>query len=183
MFNKTRYCRVVKSLSFTSGLAISLFISSAGAWAANTGLACTLPAGNFTAANWVSAQKTAATNNSHLVECHIGKDTSWLQQRTVQKQGNCTKQATASSWSDASAMWQSVGADIKTFCEKTDVPSGETRYVIKTDMKGSGAKVGEVYSKTKGSADIDDTQGAVTVLERYGSNNQWYILTGYPVLK
>ena len=183
MFNQFRFYGSIKSLSITSGLAVSLFFTSAGAWAVNTGLACTLPAGNFTAANWVSAQKTAATNNSHLVECHIGKDTTWLQQRTAQKQGNCAKQATAASWSDANAMWQSVEADIKTFCDKTVVPSGETRYVIKTDMKGTGAKVGEVYSKTKGSADIDDTQSAVTVLERYGSNDQWYILTGYPVLK
>lgn len=164
----------------SGAVATLLFLLSSAAIAAKTGPACVVPSsGGLSAAQWAAAQD-AATTKGHLVACHIGKDTTWLKDRTEGKKApKCTKQNIASTWSSADEMWKAVATDVDTFCKAAEV-SGEVKHAIQRPIGGTGANVvGSGYNASTGAFTIKDNQQSVLVFVKDASKG-WYVLTGYP---
>lgn len=179
MSGHVNFAYKVNARSLLSTVAATLLVFSSTALAARTGPACTLPAsGGLTATQWAAAQD-AATTKGHLVACHIGKDATWLKERTEGKKApKCTQQPVASTWSSADALWNAVGSDITAFCNSAE--NSEVKHVIQRAIGGSGTTaVGSGYSSAKGNFSIMDNAQAVVVFTK-DSSKGWYVLTGYP---
>lgn len=163
--------RIINLAVFSSGI----FISSMS-WAVNTGPVCNnVNSPAFNATTWLQAQENVG---GHTIACHIGKSDGWLQTRTATGQVSCPRVPTATTWSDAQSMWNSIHQDVIAFCAATDAGPRVSRTIT---LPGQATSVvGRGYSSTApvGTFNVNGNQRAVLVYQQTGSD--WFMLTTYP---
>ncbi|WP_146376655.1 RNase A-like domain-containing protein [Cronobacter turicensis] len=174
MFTINLFSGMTKTRVMSGAFAATLMTFSFSSWAL-TGPACNFPQpGDETA--WADAQKI---ENGHLVECHIGKNDEWLEERALYGKDGCLKndKKTASTWLSAEAMWKTVGWAIEEAC-KDPKPTKDFKNLHR-DMKGNASEiVGRVY-RNGVYQDIHGNGKAFIKMVK-SSTGQWYVLTSYP---
>ncbi|ELQ6219235.1 hypothetical protein R2320_000455 [Cronobacter turicensis] len=176
MFTINLVSGMTKTRVMSGAFAATLMAFSFSSWAAPLpGPACVSPQPGGEAA-WADAQKI---ERGHLVECHIGKNDEWLEERALYGKDGCLKndKKTASTWQSAEAMWKTVGWAIEEACK---APAPAKNFInLYSDMKGNASEiVGRVYRNGVYQDIHGDSKAFIKMVK--SSKGQWYVLTSYP---
>lgn len=169
--------RSLSALLFVSGTLLS-----AAVWSAQGPLCTDLDKNTSEQAitAWLDAQEKVKGDTNgygHTLSCHIGKDKTWLVNRTKGKMGVCDEQATASTWHDASTLWNATKTYITAVCNGTQAIASQPMSI----PLSASEKVGMSFKR--GSLDTIDINGndkMTVVIKKVQNSNELYLLTSYP---